>query len=132
MSFSLERRGNQRIIVGVVGQDFDLRTEAEPYLHQVRDMLDQMDGPTVYISDLREMELNLGDLTVLMSTVTRGDMAVLKHPNLRDIILVASNNMIKLGVNALGQSQYGRLHASVAESVEAALEQAENDLAPIG
>ena len=130
MSYKLEQHGNQRIIVGVVGADFDLRVDTEPYLHEIQVMLDRMDGPTVYISDLRGFELNFGDLTALMSVVTRGDTAVLKHPNLRNIILVASSNMIKLGVSALGQTQYGGLHASVVPTLEEALAAAEEDLTP--
>lgn len=131
MTYSLQVYGDQRIIVGVLGEEFDLGADIEPYVHELGDLLDGMNGPAVYVNDLGSFNLNFADMIGLMASVTRGNLAVMKHPNLLMTIVISTNNMVRLGVNALAQNQYGSLRTEVVPTFQDALAHAARELAQV-
>ena len=55
-----------------------------------------------------------------LSTLTRGDKALFKHPKIRRIIGVGSSDLMQLAFSALTQAQYGNLPVTFYKSVEEA------------
>lgn len=129
MPYHIEAHPDQSIIVGSAGAGFDIGEEIEQYLSELKSLLDQMPGPVVYIADARALSMDFGDITGSMGMLTRGDLAVMRHPNLRAVVVITDNALIGMGVKALGQSQYGGLHAFVAPNLDEAVDIARREVA---
>jgi hypothetical protein len=128
MAYRLELTPGKRIIFSWISRDFDLQDEFETYLKELRVVLDEMGGPTIFLSDLRDYSVDFGDVTKVLGVMTRGDLAVLNHPNLHKTIVVTEHALVKLGTQALGQNQYGSLRAQVVKTTEEGMEEAEKEL----
>ena len=67
----------------------------------------------------------------MLGIVTRGDESkrLEKHPKLRGWLIVVENELLRMGVNALGQAQYGGNAIPMFRTVEEALDYARRHLA---
>jgi hypothetical protein len=68
-----------------------------------------------------------GDLVSGLGLLTQGKLAVLSHPNIKEIIVVTTKDLFSLGAKALGQSQYGGLRVSVTRTLDEALKLAKQE-----
>jgi hypothetical protein len=71
---------------------------------------------------MRMVRVNFGDMVSQMGSFTKGSTAFLKHPNIRELVIITSSDILTLGAKALGQAQYGRLPVSVFGSPEEAFD----------
>ena len=127
-TYTLEKLPGERIVVGIMGRQFTLSQDAADYLAKLKTILESSNEKCIYINDLREISINFGDMVTAMASTTRGDQAVLKHPNIQSVVLVANNPIIRLGTNALQQFQYGGIRSIASATLEEALEIARTEL----
>lgn len=79
-------------------------------------------GPTLYsISDASQLDLSFSDLVMALAGATRTDGWKVGAPN-SVTIFVGSNELVRMGREALKQQQYGAVEVELFESLDAALD----------
>jgi hypothetical protein len=119
----------EQIIVERIPAEFDLGTDSEPSTQAALGCLDAAGEPVPYVLDVREMNLSFGEMVAAMAAMTRGEMVAYTHPMLKELIVVTTNTVYKLGAAALAQEPINRVKVKVFDSLDEALEYARS-LAP--
>ena len=122
MSYKIEEIPGEPIILASFAADFSLARDATEAVDTLTPILDSQPTPVFYVSDARDIKTDFGDMVGLMGFVTKGNTAFLKHPNIREVVIITSSDLLKLGAKALGQQQYGGVPVSVFGSPEEAFE----------
>lgn len=120
MTYKLYTHDQLPAIFCELGADFSLRDDMENVLGSLQDLLDKADQPLYYINDLTGARLSFGDIVLGMGMAASAG-GVLRHPNLREMIIISASDVIKLGVKALGQAQYGGINARIATDMDQAV-----------
>jgi hypothetical protein len=127
MSYSIETRPEELIVIATFNADFNVQKETASYADELKNKLEQMPGPSSLITHVDLVSAGFGDLVSGLGLLTQGKLAVLSHPNIKEIIVVTTKDLFSLGAKALGQSQYGGLRVSVARTLEEAIELAKQE-----
>ncbi len=129
MSYTIELLPGEPILLSNIHADFNVGQELLEAVNQLTRMLDAADGQLYYVTKLENFSLSFGDMVQVLSRLTSGDLAFMKHPNLYKVVVVANNDLIRLGSNALSQTQYGGVRVDVFDSLEEALASVRDELA---
>jgi hypothetical protein len=121
MSYTVEKLPGEPILISVMGEAYDIGRDVSASAQQLLDLLETMDVPVFLVADMREIRANFGDVVAGLGAATRGEAAVFRHPNIREVVVVTTSDLLGMGAKALGQLQYGGLRASVFESLDEAL-----------
>jgi hypothetical protein len=119
--FRIDWLPGEPIILGKMHPDYNVRKDTPAASKWLLRMLESTDQPVSYVLDLSEVNMSFGEMVGAMGLLTRGDLASFSHPKLGEIIIVSTDPLIKIGANALGQTQYGRRRAAVMRSLDDAL-----------
>ena len=130
MSFSIEVRPEEHLVIAVMNADFSVQHELASYAEDLKNKLDALTEPVVQITDVDAVAGGFGDLVSGLGLLTQGKLAVLRHPNIRAIIVVTTKDLYALGAKALNQNQYGGLQVSVVKTMEEAVEKANQAQVP--
>ena len=114
------------VIVNVLNSDFNPGKELPTVLEELKASFESMTKPFYYISDTSDAKWGFGEMVQAMAAAAGRNTGFLKNPLLQEIIVISTSNLINMGVNALGQDQYGFLHARTVSSLEDALHYIEN------
>jgi len=125
MHFKVERVPNEQIIIVAFGRDYVFGQDTKALAQAVMEKVTGDDTNVQVVYDLREMKMSFGDLVLNMSNAaqkTAGEQVI----NFKTIF-VGSGEMVRLGILAFEQEQYGKmkfpLFASMEEGLKYAREQ---------
>ncbi len=124
MTFELNYYENENIIVEIMNDDFTLKEDLPVSIQQVGEILDSVETPHCFIIDATKLKMKFGDMVMGGAIVTRGDSAVFKHPNLTQLVVVTTSDLIETVAKAYSQAQYGSLSVRVFGSLDEAVEYA--------
>jgi hypothetical protein len=127
--YTLEKLPDEPILLSVMGEAYDVGRDAPAACQQLFDLLETMDVPVFLVVDARKLTADFGDVVAGLGTATRKGVAVLRHPNIQEIVLVTTSGLVSMGAKALGQLQYGGLRSSVFETLDEALAYARDRVA---
>jgi hypothetical protein len=116
-SFEIHWLPNEGLVFGKFCTEFDFRRDLNASAHQLTRALDQAGGPVPYILDITDLEMSFGDMVSTMAELTRGDLPAWRHPNLQELLVISQQSVARIGTDALKQTQYGKLRASIFHSV---------------
>jgi hypothetical protein len=122
VSYSIESRPDDLVIIAIMNEDFSTQHELPGYAEELKNKLDQLPQPSALITDLNSVSASFGDIVTGLSMLTKGELAVLGHPNIRENIVVTTKDLYSLSAKALGQAQYGARRVTVAKTLEEALD----------
>src|SRR6185295_14856525 len=117
-TYNIDWMPGEDFIFGKIYPEFKVLQDTPPSSKRLLELLLASDHPVPYLLDLTEIRMNFGEMVQAMGLLTRGDLASFVHPNLSQLIVVSTDNMIKIGAAALGQSQYGGRRAIVVPSMQ--------------
>jgi hypothetical protein len=121
MSYTVKKLPGEPILISVMGEAYDIGRDASASAQQLLDLLETLDVPVFLVADMREIRANFGDVVAGLGAATRGEAAVFRHPNIREVVVVTTSDLLGMAAKALGQLQYGGLRASVFETLDEAL-----------
>jgi hypothetical protein len=121
-NYELQQLADEPIIVARLHRGFSVSQELVPLSTRLKTMLDSAPHRINYVADVRGITLSFGELVSAIAMLTRGDLAVLKHPNINKIIGISDSNLVQMAISAIGQqAQYGNIPITLAKSEEDAL-----------
>lgn len=122
MSFSIEVRPDDLVIIAIMNEDFNVQQELEGYAEELKSKLDQLPQPFILITDVNAVAANFGDVVTGLGLLTKGKLAVLSHDHIRENVVVTTKDLYTFSARALGQAQYGARRVTVVKTLEEALE----------
>lgn len=121
MGYELKLMEEDSILLTVFDSSFDVGGDGQKLMSEMKHYLDNASSPLYMLDDFLNMKMSFGDLVSALSMATRGDIAIMKHPNVRKLVIVSTNELLRLGGSALKQAQYGGLQADIYPSVDEAI-----------
>ncbi len=121
MSFEITPLPGEPIILTKLYSTFSVARDAAASNARLFELLDAVGEPHYLIIDAADIKISFSDMVSGMAALTRGDMAVFKHPSIKQIVAVTTSDMLSLGAKALGQSQYGEVMARTFPTLDEAL-----------
>jgi hypothetical protein len=121
MDFQIVKLPDHPVIVFQPTDRFKLKEALPVMINQVTTVLDALTERVFYIADMRQARINLDDLLLSMTTVIFGDKPFLRHPNIREVLLVTTNPLIRKVAGGLASGMYGDVALQVMFNYEDAL-----------
>src|SRR5688572_11529236 len=109
MPFTVEKLPKEPIMLVTFGETFSIKTELPSFSDQIQTIMDMSAEPLYNITDASKLKVSFGDMISVLAAMTRGQMAILRHPNTRKLIGVVGSDLTRIGAKALKQAQYGGL-----------------------
>src|SRR5690242_2287456 len=123
--YTLQRLDDLPALLLTFHQEFEFQRDARRIVEELTALLEESPGPVVDITDARDMALNFTGLVMGLQLVTRGvfshDRPLLKHPNLREIVVVATHKLTETAAQALQQVHYGGNQVRIFRDLDEAL-----------
>jgi hypothetical protein len=129
MSFRVERLAGEPILLVTVPEDFDVKNDLPAAIKQIREILDGSEEPVYHTHDVHPFQMSFDDMMAAMRLLTQGEMAILRHPNIREVLVAADDTMIRAAAKALALVPYGGLPVRVFETLDEALAYAREQIA---
>lgn len=124
-NYSIERLLEEPIIIGIFHNTFSLKEDVDSYIGEVQALFDELGAGFFYVNDTRDLQVKIfQDLLVAVNKATRGLGSVLRHPGLKEYILITTDTLIQLSAQGLRSGIFGGIPVTVFESMEEALEYA--------
>jgi hypothetical protein len=128
MPYHIEKLPGESIVVHTISGQVPFEDNAPLMAHELTGLFDSLPDIVYYISDARGIEASFGDMVATLGTLTEDEMQVLRHRNVREVLIVTHEGEAVGGVNALGWAQYGRTPVSAFGTVDEALSYARQSL----
>jgi hypothetical protein len=119
-AYSVTLVPNMPVLHIKINDDYSVGDDMVPSFTAAKELLDTLDEPVYYLNEIGDIGVSFSDLVQLMGNATKGQLDILKHPMIKEIIVVSQHTLLQLGGRALAQKQYGRLTANIFGSVEEA------------
>jgi hypothetical protein len=124
-SYEFEQLPDEPILVVRLGNRFSISRDLDRLIGELRVILDSAPQPVNYVGNLSKISVTFGDVASAIKTLTRGELAILRHPKLNKIITITDSRLVQMAIRAIGQqAQYGNIQVILAKSEEDALKQA--------
>ena len=118
MTYRVEQLEDYPAVLLAFEPEFKMGRDAEPALSECMALFNAASEPLYWINEMTEVNFGFSDVVAGLASFTRGDLAVVKHPNFRELLVVTNSSTLKMATNALGQAQYGGISAHVFESLD--------------
>jgi hypothetical protein len=128
MPYRIEKLPGESIVVHTMTEQAFFEDNAPLMAHELIGLFDSLPDIVYYISDAKGVEASFGDMVDALGMLTEDEMPVLRHKNIREVLIVTHEGMTAAGANALGWAQYGRIPVSAFETVDEALSYARQSL----
>ena len=123
--YLLEQLPNEPIIIGTFYSSFNIKDDVITFIDDVRQLFDNADQNFYYVNDTRDLKINVfQDMVVAVNVATHGVTDVLRHPGLKEYLIVATDTLIKLSARGLQSNAFGNINVRVFKTPEDALEYA--------
>ena len=117
---TVEKLPDEPIVIVNFLNPFDVNVDISELYSK---LLQEFEGAPVPLWDITvalDVKVDFGEIVKGLALLTKGDFAILAHPNAAGYIVVADNQLIKLSAAALGQVQYGSISVQVVGTIEEA------------
>lgn len=126
MEFTINKVPGKPIILFEPSEKFNLGTGLTKMVEAATTLLDEAEEPVFYIPDMRKARIRLDDMFLGLTQVALGEKPFLRHPNIREVLVIVTNPVIKKIANAVGSGLYGDLPVRTFGDRQAALEYADS------
>jgi hypothetical protein len=124
---SAEHLPNEPILIIKLYKEYVVGRDTAEMLSTVNSQIGENESGLYSIYDLTEMKMSFGDLVMALSNQAQKAPGAMADPRVTTVI-VGSSELVKFGVEAFKQEQYGNLKFPLFESVEEALSYAREQL----
>lgn len=117
----VQKLPGEPILVLTLPQGYVLGAQTPETMNRIKGQLDQFDTPIYFIVDQRAVHLDLQGLIETMNLLSRGDDALLKHPKIREVLLVQTDELGRMAAEGLSDDIFGSFKIDIFNTPEDAL-----------
>ncbi len=108
------------VLTIVVSSEYHMRLHQRELIQALIDRLSSASTPIWTLLDIREVRVEWSDLVAGLAEAKDAAIST-QNPNNLGTLVVTDNDILKLGMKALGQRQYGGSRVALFESIDDAL-----------
>lgn len=128
MAYRIQHVPDEPIFIVYFDNPFDVRTDIPELSIQLNAIFDAADQPLWNITVATDLQISFGQMVEGLALMTRGELSAMNHPNIAGRVIVVNQSLIRLGAEALTQTQYGGFKLFLAERVDQALERVRSEI----
>jgi hypothetical protein len=128
MPFTLDQLTELPVIVLTPSESGMFQESHEMTTHVVS-VFNTLSEPAFLIVDMRHIRLSLDDVTKKANQAARERPDVLNHPNMRELLVVSQDNLIKLAIQGMSSPIFGNLRFKAFDTPEMALDYCREQIA---
>ena len=121
MAYSIEKLPGEPIIIARIGADFDLTSDWAAFNQELNALLNALQEPAFYITDVLRATFGFDDLVAGVNLSARGSKPVLKHPSIRESLVVTNNSFFKMAARGLSSVTFGNIAMKTFDDLGACL-----------
>ena len=121
MSYSVEKLPDEPIVVTTLHADYSNDQDGEASMIETVALLDAQSEAVYYIFDVSRYSPSFDDVIAAVNWGGPGKSPTLRHPNVREPLIVTHSSMVKLAAQGLKSATWGHLIVQVFGTVEEAL-----------
>jgi hypothetical protein len=121
MSYEVRLLPDEPVIFMTWYDDFSLKKDLEAASEAVRELLDSAPGPLYLITDTSAVHLPLEDLIAGANYAVQSNEPIVKHANIRQVIVIAQSKAVELTVKGMKAASFGNVTITVCATVNEAL-----------
>ena len=122
VSYSFEFYDDLSTIMVTIRRDIDMRTKMPPLSQEVYRLLNQVDHPVFYFTDISDFTLSCSDLLRAGTALVRGPYPFATHPNFKALIMVTDGEGILPSAEGMRSEVFGGIEVEIFGSTEAAID----------
>jgi hypothetical protein len=131
MPVSVEKFNDEPILIVTMANPIDIKADIPRMAKDIQQVLDAQTEPVWYIGHVHDLSLSFGDFVQALSLSTRGEMAFMRHPMIREFLVIAEGALVQMAAKALSQGQYGGLTVKMCTDREDAISMARAEIAEV-
>jgi len=130
MRYQVESLPGEPIIIATVQEAASNADESNRAVDHIMELLDQQSQPAVLIFDLLGASLSL-DAVVQGASIAARQRSLLRHPKLRETVVISQNRLIDLASRGLNSATFGHIKVRIFKSMDEALTYARGSAATV-
>lgn len=123
LTYSIEKLQDEPIVIFKVFEAGQLQRSMPTTVTEATTLLDELSEPVFLVLDLSGIKVSLDTIISGANREVRVDRFI-THPNVREVLDVATNPMMKMAATGLRSNVFGNIKIQVFDTVEEALEYA--------
>jgi hypothetical protein len=121
MPTEFKKLDNEPIVVVTLPKEYNLAAELPKLLPRYLSLLDASPEQLYWIVDARNSPLTMEEIVTGASLVARGEHPLYHHPNIRQVIYVTSNQIMRLAAEGMKNEVFGRVNIKLFDDLDEAL-----------
>jgi hypothetical protein len=121
MPTEFKKLPDEPIVIVTLPTDYNLAVELPKIMPVYMNFLNSATTPVFWIVDARNSPLGVEEIVRGAELVARGEHPLYHHPNIRKVIYVTSNKIMKLAVAGMENEIFGNLTIKVFDDLDEAL-----------
>jgi hypothetical protein len=128
MSYTVEALPDLPVVISRALPGFDMEAEQSLLQRDVRTHLDAASEPLFYVIDLSQTSLDFNAILRGSSGGARSETSPWRHPNIRGVIFVSSDEVIHRAVAGMDSAAFGHFKALTFNTLDEALAQVRQEV----
>ncbi|MCE7948141.1 MAG: hypothetical protein DYG88_12005 [Chloroflexi bacterium CFX4] len=120
-TYHLEKLSDEPIMVGQVGPEFSVSAHSDELNQRILQWLESATENFFFILDVTEAALGFDDIVLGASKGTRSATPVLRHANMRQLVVVSHSALVRLAAKGLSAPIFGKVNVKVCDTRDEAL-----------
>lgn len=121
MSFTTHKLPGEPIIVHTMDADYSVARDFTAGVDSIIAVLDAQSEPTYLVVDMDDAHFGLDDVMSGASQAARQEGALLRHPRLRETLLITQSDLFRLAARGLDSDVFGHVRVKLFATVDEAL-----------
>lgn len=118
--YTIEKLPDEPIIIQTIRSDSSVG-EAPDSMNTMRELLEAGDTPLFVIYDVSQASFGMQDIVSGSNEASRSERPLLKHPNIRETLVVSTSELVKLAARGMNSPIFGNIALKVFGTLEEAL-----------
>jgi hypothetical protein len=119
--FHIEKVPDLPVLRITLNSTYKARAHQRASTVAVNEYMDQMSEKVFLLYDMGNVKVDWGEMIMGLADA-RDAYKEGEHRNYRETVIVVRNMLLKMGLRALGQQQYGNMRVTIFETVDEALD----------
>ncbi|MBN1427059.1 MAG: hypothetical protein JXB07_01660 [Anaerolineae bacterium] len=120
-TYTIKKLPDAPVVVITVTEDYDPSKDVMEAVEEVNRLLDTLDEQIFFIQDLTNIKVDFEDIMVAADSTGRGSEAPFHHVNIREIITVTANPLLRQVFGGMDSEVYGNVRTIVVDTLEEAM-----------
>lgn len=120
-TYRIEKLQGEPIVVTRLGADYSMATHTEEINPRIMQLMDDSPEGLFLIFDVTEASFSLDDVIAGASQSTRSTKPLLRHPNMRQMVVISRSSLVRLAAKGLSAPIFGKVNVKVCDTLDEAL-----------